>query len=117
MQGDFESTRNDHAILNFFCEWSGGAFDPADRYNNGMDEFSPPTAGRTSLPRWACLTALIGGAAFGALLFAAVGSITHLQAAGAFVGCAVGALIGLGLWSGHVSVMTIGGIFGAAFFP
>lgn len=62
------------------------------------------------------LFALIAGAAFGALLFAAVGGITHLQVPGALAGAAVGAVVGAGLWSGHVSVMTVGGIIGAAFF-
>jgi hypothetical protein len=76
--------------------------------------------GRAGSTRFAQLTFLIAGAAFGALLFAAVGGITHLAVAGAFAGTAVGsvvgAAVGLGLWSRRVSVLTVGGIVGAAFF-
>lgn len=71
---------------------------------------------RASSMRFAQLIYLVAVAAFGALLFATVGGITHLEVAGAFVGAAVGAVIGAGLWSGRISVMTVGGILGAAFF-
>lgn len=66
--------------------------------------------------RFAQLTSLIAGGAFGALLFAAVGGITHQETAGALAGALVGAVVGTGLWSGRVSVLTVGGIVGAAFF-
>lgn len=81
-----------------------------------MDATALSANKRAGPTRYGCILALIGGAACGATLFAAVGASTHLEAAGAFAGGAVGAVVGRGLWSGRVSVMTVGGILGGVFF-
>lgn len=55
------------------------------------------------------------GAAIGGTLLAGVGSLTHLELAGAGVGLVFGAAVGAAYWAGRVSTMTLGGIVGAIF--
>jgi len=65
--------------------------------------------------RFPQFASIVAGAACGGLLLGAVGSATHLELVGTCMGMALGAVVGRGLWSGKVSVMTVGGILAAAF--
>lgn len=60
-------------------------------------------------------TAAVFGATLGGFLLAGVGSITQLEVIGGCVGAVFGAVVGVAFWTGRVSVLTIGGIVGAAF--
>lgn len=65
--------------------------------------------------RFTWFASMVAGAAGGGLLLGAVATATHLELVGACMGVTLGAVVGAGLWSGSVSVLTVGGIVGAAF--
>jgi hypothetical protein len=58
----------------------------------------------------------IVGILFGGLLLAGVGLITHHELLGGILGSIAGAVVGLGVWAGKISAVTVGGILGAIFF-